>query len=305
MNNKQPIWIFLAACLLAPAAAWAGASGAGAVLKLGAGSKAASLSEAYTAGSGDPSVMFFNPAGLAAEKGSSAMAAHAVWFESVGYTVAAYNKHAGKYGTFGFGLQMLNYGDIGSTDNNGASDGTFSPRDLALTLGLGRDLGGNWSAGAQVKYLSAKIDKTATAFLFDAGAQYRHKALTAGLAVQNFGAKLKYNSVSESVPTLVRLGAAYGWSKVTAYGDFSFPSDAKTWLAFGAEYKAYSADKVNGVLRAGYSTRAADARNDKTFPVSLGLGVTMNAMGFDYAFVPYGDLGQTHHLTFGYRWGEL
>jgi hypothetical protein len=104
------------------------------------------------------------------------------------------------------------------------------------------------------------------------------------------------------VPSNVKLGAAYAWQKVTAYGDLGFPSDAKTWLAFGAEYKAYNADKINGVLRAGYTTRSGDVRNDKTFPVSLGLGVTMNAMGFDYAFVPYGDLGNTHYLTFGYHW---
>ena len=303
MNKKPAIQIILAACLFAPAGAWAAASGAGAVFKLGAGSKAAALSEAFTAGAGDPAVMFSNPAGLAHEKGSSAMASHSVWFESVNYTVAAYNRHSEKYGTFGFGLQMLNYGEIDSTDNTGVADGSFSPRDLALSAGLGRALGENWTAGAQVKFLSSKIENSASAFLADLGAQYRRGAVTAGLSLQNAGTKLKYGSVSESVPTQVRLGAAYAWRAVTAYCDMNSPSDAKTWLALGAEYKVYSSGRTGGALRAGYSTRAADARNDKTFPLSLGLGLTMDALGLDYAFVPYGDLGQTHQLTFGYHWG--
>ena len=303
MNNRFFTHILFSACLLTPAAAWAGASGAGAMLKLGAGARASALSEAFTAGSGDPSVMFFNPAGLAYEKGSAAMATHALWFESVHYTVAAYNRHTPKYGTFGIGLQALSYGDITSVDNTGVADGTFSPRDLALTAGLGRDINEKLTAGAQAKYLYSKIDNSASALLVDLGAQYRHNSLTAGLAIQNAGTKLKYNSESESVPTQLRLGAAYGWSKITAYGDLNLPSDAKTWLALGVEYKAYTADNITGMLRAGYSTRANDARNDKTFPFSLGLGLSKDKFALDYAFVPYGDLGQTHHITLGMRWG--
>lgn len=297
--------LVLAACVLAPACSFAAGASGGNVLKLGAGSRAAAMSDAFTAGSGDASVLFYNPAGLAYEEAASVMASHALWFESVSYTAMAYSRSLKDKGAFGVGLQMLNYGSIDSLDNTGASDGSYSPRDIALGGGWGKKFGDDWAAGAQAKLLSCKIDKTATAFLLDLGAQYRRDAFTAGFALQNLGTKLKFNSESESVSMQPRLGAAYAWPKVTVFGDINMPTEAKSWLALGAEYKAYATDELRGTLRAGYSTRMADVRQDKTFPLSFGLGIGMKLFGFDYAFVPYGDLGSTHHITLSWRWDSI
>ena len=309
MNPKFTVAIALTAFAFSPVRSWAAPSGAGAVLKLGAGSKAPAMSDAFTAGSGDPSAMFYNPAALAAEKGTSAMLTHAIWFESVNYTVAALSRYTEKYGALGFGIRLLNYGEIDSLDSAGISDGSFSPRDVAVSAGWGRGLNsgwldGSWSVGAQVKYLSSKISESASALLADGGVQYKRSRLAAGFSLQNIGTSLKYGSESESVPVQTRFGLAYAWRTITAYGDLGIPSDAKMWAALGAEYFAYSTDKLSAALRAGYSTRAGDARNDKIFPLSFGLGIGMSEFGLDYAFVPYGDLGQTHHITLNYRWAR-
>lgn len=305
MTKKLAKHIVLAACALAPACSFAAGAAGGNVLKLGAGSRAAAMADAFTAGSGDASVLFYNPAGLAYEEAASVMASHALWFESVGYTAAAYSRSLRGSGAFGVGLQLLNYGSIDSLDNTGASDGSFSPRDIALGGGWGKKFGDNWAAGAQAKFLSCKIEESASAFLLDLGAQYRREAFTAGLAVQNIGTRLKFNSESESVSMQPRLGAAYAWPKVSVFGDIVLPTEAKSWFALGAEYRVYSTDELRGAFRAGYSTRMADVRQDKTFPLSFGLGLGMNAFGFDYAFVPYGDLGSTHHIALSWRWDSI
>ena len=304
MNGKKLALTIAVLSCVSIAQVSAGDAQSGNILKLGAGSKAAALSEAFTAASDEPSMMFYNPAGLAPQKDSSLMVMHAIWFESVGYSVAAYNRPFGETGVFGLGVQMLNYGSIDSTNNNnGASDGTFSPRDIVASLAWGRELGGDFSVGAAAKYLSTRIDNSASAFLGDAGLQYRRSGLTAGLALQNVGTKLKFNKVSEAVSRQGRLGLAYDYLTFTFYGDVNLPSDADAWYAAGAEYRLVTAGKMRAAFRAGYSTRSGEARNDKTFPFSFGLGLGVDAYDLDYAFVPYGDLGQAHHITLNIRWG--
>jgi hypothetical protein len=34
---------------------------------------------------------------------------------------------------------------------------------------------------------------------------------------------------------------------------------------------------------------------------SVGMGLTFSNLGLDYAFVPYGDLGDTHRISLGYK----
>ena len=304
MNGKKLALTIVVLSCVSAAQVRAGGAQSGNILKLGAGSKAAAMSEAFTAASNEPSVMFYNPAGLARQKDSSFMAMHALWFESVGYSVAAYNRPFAGIGVFGLGLQMLNYGSIDSNNNTGVSDGTFTPRDIVASLAWGCELGGDFSVGAAAKYLSTRIDNTASAFLADAGLQYRRSGLTAGLAFQNVGTKLKFNKVSESVSRQSRLGLAYDYRSFTFYGDANLPSDADAWYAAGAEYRLVTAGKMRAAFRAGYSTRSGEARNDKTFPFSFGLGLGVDSYDLDYAFVPYGDLGQAHHITLNIRWGS-
>ncbi|HOX24042.1 MAG TPA: hypothetical protein PLL10_11290, partial [Elusimicrobiales bacterium] len=55
--------------------------------------------------------------------------------------------------------------------------------------------------------------------------------------------------------------------------------------------------------RLGYNSRLSDARQDSSFPFSIGAGVINKLAALDYAFVPYGDLGSTHHITLTLRWG--
>ena len=61
----------------------------------------------------------------------------------------------------------------------------------------------------------------------------------------------------------------------------------------GAEYMA----KKTVALRLGYN-----GRNDAGTGLTLGGGLMVRRFALDYAFVPFGDLGNAHRFSFAYRW---
>ncbi|MFA6584568.1 MAG: PorV/PorQ family protein, partial [Elusimicrobiaceae bacterium] len=257
---------------------------------------------------GDASVIFYNPAALGWQKEGSAIFTHSVWFESVNYDIAAVAVPVSdNIGVVGAGLQMLSYGSIDSWNNTGVSDGSFSPKDYVGMLSWGRKFHEKFSGGAQVKFISSKITQTASTLAADLGVRGQlTEELGLGFSAQNLGGKLKYINESESLPSIYRLGAEYQIKHTASvYADCNTPTDGKVWFSLGGEYNhSFMDEKLRTALRAGYTTRLSDARNDSTFPVSFGFGIGYSQFGLDYAFAPYGDLGATHHIGLKYSWGE-
>jgi RNA polymerase sigma factor (sigma-70 family) len=61
-------------------------------------------------------------------------------------------------------------------------------------------------------------------------------------------------------------------------------------------------------LRVGYQTRGQDLKtgsgSDPLTGITAGLGVRYGCLDFDYAFVPYNELGQTQRISLSFRFGE-
>jgi hypothetical protein len=73
--------------------------------------------------------------------------------------------------------------------------------------------------------------------------------------------------------------------------DLNFPADSSAGARMGAEYRF-----GNGIaIRGGYRTGTGF-----DFPSGLcaGAGYSTSAYQVDYAFVPYGDIGSTHRISF-------
>src|SRR5205814_753634 len=87
-------------------------------LKLGAGARAVSMGEAYTAVSNDATALFWNPAGLARlpEHGGSATFMHAPYVESSFYDYGAFAQGLGDVGAWGASVQYFSAGKITETD---------------------------------------------------------------------------------------------------------------------------------------------------------------------------------------------
>jgi tetratricopeptide (TPR) repeat protein len=97
----------------------------------------------------------------------------------------------------------------------------------------------------------------------------------------------------------LRLGTAYALR--LPRNDLTFAFDItksvldKVRMGLGAETKI----DEQFAVRAGFTTR-----QDAGLGLSFGLGWTGRKLGADYAFVPMGDLGIAHRISFTLRWGQ-
>ena len=269
-------------------------------LKLGAGARAAGMGEALAAAADDSTAIYWNPAGLARVNARSLSVMHAAWFEGITYDWISFAMPCRDRGVFGVGVQYLSYGSIKKTDNTGLETGDFSPADLSVSLSFAGKLLG-FGLGANIKYISQKIINSAIAYAADFGAQYQSRdmldnRLIFGLAVQNVGTKVKFISEEDPLPLNVKLGAAYSIKKNwLAVLDINAPVDNDVNYGVGTEYACSVNEAVSVLGRLGCNTRNKDTGGLNG--LTSGLGVRYLDYSIDYAFVPYGELGNTQRIS--------
>ena len=268
-------------------------------LKVGIGARPAAMGSAFSALSDDATACFWNPAGLVDARAGELFFTHHRWIADIAQSAAGYTFDIDRVR---LGVSM-NYFDVGEIDrayeNSAEPVGVFYADDLALGLSAGYLLNETIATGATVRFVRESLDsEVATAVLFDIGIKARTMIpnLTASLAVRNLGTQLKYEKVGYDAPRLVSLGAAYRkglpWrdNSLTVSAEIESPNDNETRLALGGEYNWRN--MIYG--RAGYRTGL------EYEDVSFGLGVCYLKLNFDYAYVPYSDLGNSHRFSFIY-----
>jgi hypothetical protein len=299
---KKTLVGLFAAVLIFQGAAFGSNSSAGTstaqFLKLGAGARAAGMGDAYVGVSDDASAVYWNPAGLAGLTSKEVSFNQAFWFDNITYQFVS-GILPTEIGTFGIGLQYLSYGAIPGMTNTGVSTGDFSPYDLMAGVSYGR-MFGDLDAGATLKYISSKINNTASAEAVDLGARYRFFGgkLTTGLMVQNLGTKMKFVSAEDPLPLNVRLGGSYNFGDDwLAALDLNQPNDDNLYACVGGEKKFMMGGDMQIAGRVGYTTLTKDATGTKG--ISVGVGFGYKQLMLDASFAPYSDLGDTTKITFG------
>lgn len=270
-------------------------------LKLGAGARAISLAEAYTAIAGDATAVHYNPAGLTGVSGREVTGMYAMHIAGIKYGFIGYaQEREDLKGGLGVGLLMVRSGEIKGYTNGGGSAEDFDASSYALTLAYGRELRKDLSLGTSLKIITSRIEdeKANPSVGIDLGAIYRPKDnLQLGLKLQNLLAlKMKFIKEKESLPVSLNLGAAYFLPQTFKDGQLTFlldlkiPNDNDIAVSIGAEYlfrKRFAA-------RVGYRSDI-----DEGPGISAGLGLRHKNYTFDYAFLPYGDLDNAHRMSFG------
>jgi len=274
-------------------------------LKLGAGARAAAMGDVFCAVAGDSSAIYWNPAGLNQLEKKSVSIMHSLWLGDTAYDWVSYAQPT-KFGVLGVGVQYLSYGALKGMDETGLELSNFSPSDLAGNVSYARKIA-DVGVGLNVKYISCKIKKSATAFAGDIGLMYdklevKGKKLKLGLVVQNLGTKLKFVDEEEKLPMNIKVGTAYRVSDNWLVAmDVNSPNDNAINIGAGTEYNYKLKDNLMLVGRAGYNTKTKDV--DGLKGIAAGVGIGYKDLMFDYAFVPFGDLGTTHKaglsLSFG------
>lgn len=268
----------------------------GQFLKIGAGARPVGMGEAFTGLADDVNAIAWNPAGLGRLSSPQFTAMHSQWFQEADYEfVAAAYPFA--WGTLGLGMSSLSVDNIekrlADTD---APDGVFDSRDAAYTLSYGLALGDDWAVGANAGYVRQQLDgQSAGAVSADVGGLWRtpHDPLTVGLAVRHIGSELKFVDEGDPLPLVTTLGLGYKLleDRLSLGVDVRLPRDNDVQFGGGAEFSQPVVGDLTGSLRAGYNTAGTDP--DGLTGLSAGLGLSWRQWGFDVAWVPYGDLGQT------------
>jgi hypothetical protein len=306
----------------------AGTSGA-AFLKIGAGARPAAMGEAFTSVADDVNSIYWNAAGLASLKEKNEfIAMRAQIFQDLEYNFFAFAHPTKSWGTFAIGLNNLNITGIEqrSADTD-APDSTFSSNDSAYTIAYAKKVSlsrisfleedeEGLQLGVGLKYVRQTIaGETANSVAADLGSIYRfsERPLSLGLAVQNLGSKSKFKSESDPLPLTIRLGSSYRLGKDWAAsgvqsgediktglllsGDVNFPRDNDPSLRLGTEFTHGWTENLGMSVRAGYQTGRSRQIEGTGSGVSAGAGIAYKFFSFDFAWMPYGNLGNTFRYS--------
>jgi hypothetical protein len=286
-------------------------------LQLGVGARAVGMGEAYSAVADDATALYWNPAAMTQIAGRSLTLMHASYLDSSYFDYGGYARNNGR-SAVGAGLQYFSAGSIIETDTSGTETGRFTPYDLALSLGYARKFGG-YGVGVSGKFIQSRIIKTARTGALDVGVLtpgYFGGRLKAALTATNIGGTMKFDQVKEKLPLALRAGAAYRpYERWLLSFDAVMPRDDNPYAAAGTEYKLVQTEKVSYTRDAreepGWSFAGRAGFNSQTLGsidgfsgVSLGMGVDSGRYAMDYAFVPFGGVGQAHRLSLHYHFGE-
>jgi hypothetical protein len=274
-------------------------------LKLTIGAKNAGMGNAAVSNLCGSDAIYWNPANLYYLNQKTLSFSHTSWFEDINYEWIAFAMPTEKIGTFGFALQYVSYGSIEKVNSSAISDGSFSPMDMALYLSYATSYK-TFQFGGNLKYINSKIENSATAFAVDLGTNWNlpDDKTSVAMTISNFGTNMKFNNESESLPLLIKTGASsYVLENLLVALDINFPNDNNIYFNLGSEYGIPISDKTELFLRAGYDGRNKDIPGFNW--LNLGFGISHADINFDYAFVPYGDIGMTHQFSCGMKFGEV
>ncbi|MFC2061227.1 PorV/PorQ family protein [Elusimicrobiota bacterium] len=270
-------------------------------LLIGVGARPSGMGEAFTAVADDVNTISYNPAGLGNIRDAQVTLMHNNWIDDIGYEYMGLAYELNNYGTAGLEVKYLHTASIMGRGINGRQTSHFSVYNLAVTAAYGKKIYKGLSIGSNIKLIQEKLeDERVSSIGFDLGGLYiMDSGLRFGLAVQNFGPETKFVKESEPLPLNLKLGTAYKMledSLILAL-DANLSEYSGSYINIGSEYcfrKIASA-------RLGYKSDNALESNAR---INLGLGFGWNDYKFDYTFVPFEDLGQSHRFSLMIKFGK-
>jgi hypothetical protein len=272
------------------------------------------MGAAYTALANDAYAATWNPSGLGFLYSTQFSGQHLSYLDSLHYEYLSFAVPLPRPSScssvvdcpgsaLGGSVQYLGTGDIEGRDASGNLTGDFSSYYVSYNLAYGRTVNDKLSLGLTGKMIRAKLDDvTASAYAADLGGMYRlRNNLTLAATLTNVGSQLKFLNEGDSLPLAFHIGAAYRPTShwlITSEGVYR-----KTGLAsfhLGGEWRPLA---MLGI-RAGYRTDTLKELSALA-GFSAGIGVLVWGQELSYAWLPYGDLGNTHYISLLMKFGEV
>ena len=294
--------------LLSSAPVFAGNSNVGtsgaAFLKIGPGARPVGMGEAFTGVADDIHSVYWNPAGLATLKQTELTGMHMQYFQSIQYEFAAFAQPT-EYGTWALSIANIHTDNIDRrTEDSDAAIGQFSASDAAYWVSYGKRLTSALSLGANFKYIRESLDTSkAQAWAGDGGMLYETgwHDLKLGAALQNLGTHPQFINESDPLPLTLRLGGSVPYKNLLVASDILMPRDHQIGAALGTEYTRALSHDFAFSARAGYRT---DSDVDGLKGVAAGGGLTFGRASIDFAWVPFGELGNSYRFGLHLKLGE-
>ncbi|MBT3252712.1 MAG: PorV/PorQ family protein [Candidatus Marinimicrobia bacterium] len=165
-------------------------------LKIGIGSRATGMGEAYVAMSRDASGLYWNPAGIAQTGGGEIMFQRNNWIADVAINYMGVIFPLYGIGTVGVSITSLTMDDMPVTtelEPNGTGE-EFTASDLALQVTLAKLLTDRFSIGFNGKYIQQTIwHSRASAMAIDVGTLFRTQFndMRLGMSISNYGSSMQ------------------------------------------------------------------------------------------------------------------
>ncbi|MFA5779822.1 MAG: PorV/PorQ family protein [Elusimicrobiota bacterium] len=274
-------------------------------LNIGTSARAISMGGAYVGVADDANAISYNPAGLSQLNRNEITAQHTEWISDIKHDFFA-GAFPLQNSTIGISVVALTQGKLEGRDENRNKTESFAAYDVATTISYSKKMNEKVKLGTNIKLIQQKIeDERATGVAIDLGTLYNTaiKNLTVGFSFQNLGPKMTFISEGYDLPLTATVGLGYTFKKAVTFA-FDIKRkiiDNKTEVSFGTEYTP-----INILaLRAGYlvMNKSTSEQMDASGFSGFGGGLGLRILNFstDYAFVPYGDLGNTHRVSFSIK----
>ncbi len=272
-------------------------------LRLGMGARTAAMGDAGTAAPEGAASLHYNPAGLAWITRTEIDAMYQNYALDIDQGTFGWAKPWDDDAGWGLSVSYVDYGtNVRTTITNaggaitGNTAGTFNGIDFSVGASYGQRYG-QWAWGATLKGVHSDIDNVqASSLAGDFGLNWfsRSIPLSLGVVVKNFGTNYHFDRDNTELPVLVRGGAAtHLWDgKVNLYADVEKMIHERAHFLGGGEY--WIGDYL--AFRAGY-----DGRIDIDDGFTGGIGARWDHLSVDYAFTPFGKIGDNHRI--GIRYG--
>lgn len=196
-------------------------------------SRAAGMGNTGVALADNASAVFWNPAGLAFQRGTQVSITHSEWLPKFNadlfydYLVGSY--HVKDIGTFGAHITYLNLGEQVRTNETGIEQGRFNSYEFAGGISYGLQLDENWSLGTGVRFIYSSLAEgqvgqqkinPGSSIGVDLATMYKsdpfnfvgqQATINAGLNLSNIGPGVHYtdNAQKDPLPTVLRFGWAF------------------------------------------------------------------------------------------------
>jgi len=282
-------------------------------LDIPVGAAPASVGSAYSARATDAYAPVWNPAGLSFLDGIRVSGTELSYLQGVNYEYFGLAIPLGappepeKSGPppprsgLGVSVQYLGSGSIAGYDVNGLSTGNFSTTFAAYSFAFAQPVSNDWSLGVTGKYITESISNTSgNALAIDLGTLYKvtDRLAIAGV-LANVGSSVKLVDQSDPLPFEGRFGIAYqANSRLNISTETVYRESNPVGLRAGLEW----VEQKIFIVRVGGDTSHTNGLSALS-ALTVGAGIRLAGQEFSYAWVPYGDLGNTNYFSLDLRFG--